>query len=67
MRNVDVQLTEGDDTAIKKGVAAGEILVVDGVDKLQPGTKVALASSSPRGPGSSKAPNSPRASRKPAS
>ena len=67
MRNVDVQLTEGDDTAIKKGVAAGEILVVDGVDKLQPGTKVALASSSPRGPGSSKAPNSPRTSRKPAS
>ena len=50
MRNVDVQLTEGDDTAVRKGVAAGEILVVDGVDKLQPGTKVALASSSPSPP-----------------
>ena len=43
MRNVDVQLTEGDDTAIRGPVAAGDVVVVDGVDKLQPGAKVALS------------------------
>lgn len=43
MRTVEVQLTEGDDTAIRRGVSAGDVVVVDGVDKLQPGTKVALA------------------------
>ena len=43
MRNVEVQLTQGDDTAVRKGVAAGETVITDGVDKLQPGTKVALA------------------------
>jgi multidrug efflux system membrane fusion protein len=43
MRNVEVQLTEGDDSAIRKGVSAGDVVVVDGVDKLQPGTPVALA------------------------
>ena len=43
MRTVEVRLTEGDDTAIGKGLAAGETVVVDGVDKLQPGVKVALA------------------------
>jgi multidrug efflux system membrane fusion protein len=41
MRNVEVQLTEGDDTSIRRGVSAGEAVVIDGVDKLQPGTKVA--------------------------
>ncbi len=35
-RNVQVQLTEGDDT-VQKGVAVGELVVIDGVDKLQPG------------------------------
>ena len=39
MRNVEVQLTEGDDTAVKSGLAAGDIVVTDGVDKLQQGTK----------------------------
>jgi len=43
MRTVDLQLTEGDDTAISKGLAAGETVVVDGVDKLQQGTKVAVS------------------------
>jgi multidrug efflux system membrane fusion protein len=40
MRNVDVQLTEGDDASIRRGLSAGENVVIDGVDKLQPGTKV---------------------------
>ncbi|HEY6929749.1 MAG TPA: MdtA/MuxA family multidrug efflux RND transporter periplasmic adaptor subunit [Thermoanaerobaculia bacterium] len=50
MRPVDVQLTEGDDAAIRKGVASGESVVIDGVDKLQPGTKVAVAGAT-TGPG----------------
>jgi multidrug efflux system membrane fusion protein len=41
-RNVQVQGTEDDKTAIAKGVSAGEIVVTEGVDKLQPGTKVAF-------------------------
>jgi multidrug efflux system membrane fusion protein len=43
MRNIEVQLTEGDDSAIRKGVSPGDVVVVDGVDKLQPGTPVSLA------------------------
>ena len=43
LRTVEVQLTEGDQTAVKSGLQANEIVVVDGVDKLQPGTKVTLA------------------------
>ena len=52
MRPVEVELTEGDQTAIQKGVAPGEVVVVEGVDKLQPGSKVAIAapgSAAPRG------------------
>ena len=42
MRNVEVALTEGDEAAIRKGVAPGEVVIIEGVDKLQPGTKVAV-------------------------
>jgi len=54
MRNVEVELTQGDDTTIRKGIAPGETVVTDGVDKLQPGIKVALATggaASPEQPG----------------
>lgn len=40
VRNVDIQLTEGDETAIAEGLKPSEIVVTDGVDKLQPGAKV---------------------------
>jgi multidrug efflux system membrane fusion protein len=60
MRNVDVQLTEGDDTAIRKGVAPGETVVVDGVDKLQPGMKVALVSATPGSSARPKASRNPK-------
>lgn len=43
MRNVEVQLTQADDTVIRRGVSSGEVVVTDGVDKLQPGMKVTLA------------------------
>ena len=49
MRTVDVALTEGENTAVRKGVSEGEVVVVDGVEKLQPGALVALASD--KGPG----------------
>ncbi|HEU0209807.1 MAG TPA: MdtA/MuxA family multidrug efflux RND transporter periplasmic adaptor subunit [Candidatus Udaeobacter sp.] len=39
-RNVEVKLTEGNETAISKGINPAEIVVTDGVDKLQPGAKV---------------------------
>ncbi len=43
IRNVDVQRTEGDETSIRSGISAGETVVIDGVDKLQPGTRVSMA------------------------
>jgi membrane fusion protein, multidrug efflux system len=49
MRPVEVQLTEGDNTSIRHGVAAGETVVTDGVDKLQPGTKVGVNRPEARG------------------
>jgi len=39
-RNVEVQLTEGDETTIRSGLAAGDRVVIDGADKLRPGSKV---------------------------
>jgi len=39
-RNVVVQLTEGEDAVIQSGLAAGDTVVIDGVDKLRPGMKV---------------------------
>jgi multidrug efflux system membrane fusion protein len=40
VRPVEVQLTEGDTTAISKGLAAGDVVVTEGVDRLQTGSKV---------------------------
>lgn len=48
-RNVQVQGSEGDQTAVAKGLSAGETVVTDGVDKLQPGAKVALRGSQTTG------------------
>lgn len=41
-RPVVVSATQGDITAIEKGVQPGEVVVTDGLDKLQPGSKVAV-------------------------
>lgn len=40
MRNIVTGPTEGDRTAITQGVAPGDMVVTDGVDKLQNGSKV---------------------------
>ena len=42
MRPIEVQGTEGDDTAVKRGLEAGEMVVTDGLEKLRPGSKVSL-------------------------
>lgn len=39
-REVTVAASEGDSTAISAGVSAGELVVTDGLDKLQPGSRV---------------------------
>lgn len=50
LRQVKQGPTEGDSTAIESGLAAGEIVVIDGIDKLKPGSKVTT-----RKPGEGKA------------
>jgi multidrug efflux system membrane fusion protein len=42
MRTVTVGLTEGNDASIDAGVQAGDSVVIDGADKLQPGSPVAI-------------------------
>jgi multidrug efflux system membrane fusion protein len=42
MRTVKVRLTDGDATAIQSGVSTGELVVTEGVDKLQPGMPVSV-------------------------
>ena len=42
MRNVALSISQGNLTAISQGIKPGEIVVTDGQDKLQPGTKVAV-------------------------
>jgi multidrug efflux system membrane fusion protein len=46
MRNVAISISQGNLTAISQSLKPGELVVTDGQDKLQPGTKVAV-----RGPG----------------
>jgi multidrug efflux system membrane fusion protein len=53
MRVVEIQATEGDDTALKSGLKAGEVVVTDGLEKLRPGSKVSVAK--PEAPGNAKA------------
>ncbi|MCE1205763.1 MAG: MdtA/MuxA family multidrug efflux RND transporter periplasmic adaptor subunit [Holophagaceae bacterium] len=42
LRIVEVQGTDGDESAVVKGLAGGETIVIDGLEKLRPGSKVAL-------------------------
>jgi membrane fusion protein, multidrug efflux system len=61
VRSVAVGPTEGDETAIESGLSPGDVVVVDGVDKLQKGTKVALRERSSDGGGSTRPAVSPAA------
>jgi membrane fusion protein, multidrug efflux system len=60
MRNISTTLTEGDEAAVDKGLQAGEVVAVDGLDKLQDGTRVqvTLSGSSPAREGGDTAPGS---------
>ena len=62
MRPVEVQLTEGDEAAIRKGVSPGEVVIVEGVDKLQPGTKVTVGAPGAPAPRTGGAREGPRGS-----
>ncbi len=47
LRIIEIQGTEGDDTAVRKGLEGGETVIIDGLEKLRPGSKIAL----PKPPG----------------
>jgi multidrug efflux system membrane fusion protein len=51
-RPVKIRTTQGDDAAVEEGVAAGELVVTDGVDKLRDGAKVEVQA--PGGAGGTK-------------
>lgn len=42
LRTIEIQGTDGDETAVKSGLSGGETVVTDGLEKLRPGSKVAL-------------------------
>jgi multidrug efflux system membrane fusion protein len=55
VRPVTLGVTEGDQTEIASGIGPGDVVVIDGVDKLQEGTKV-----STRAPGDKGSANRPQ-------
>jgi multidrug efflux system membrane fusion protein len=52
MRTVTPGPMQGDDALIEKGLAPGEVVVTDGVDKLQNGTRVEARDAKSVAPGS---------------
>ncbi len=64
LRVVKPGATEGDTTVIEDGLQPGELVVTDGVDKLQPGTKVSVKSRNgeQNAPGGAKGSAQPKAS-----
>jgi len=42
LRPIEVQATDGDESAVAKGLKGGETVVTDGLEKLRPGSRVAL-------------------------
>ena len=48
VRTIVSTLTEGDEAAVDNGLAPGENVVIDGVDKLQQGTKVSVRMADPK-------------------
>jgi multidrug efflux system membrane fusion protein len=47
LREVALRATEGEVTAVQQGLSGGETVVIDGLDKLQPGAAVALTMDTP--------------------
>jgi multidrug efflux system membrane fusion protein len=48
MRPVEVRATEGETAAIGKGLKPGELVVIEGMEKLRPGASVTLPATEPR-------------------
>ena len=46
VRPVNVEVTEGNDVSISAGLSGGEQVVVDGVDRLNAGSRVQISSAS---------------------
>jgi len=44
LRPVTLQVTEGNDVAIASGLKAGEMVLIEGMDKVQDGTRVDVQS-----------------------
>jgi multidrug efflux system membrane fusion protein len=49
LRTIEIGATEGDFTAIKSGLSPNDVVVIDGVDKLQKGSKIAARGQNPAG------------------
>ena len=47
-RDVAVSMADGDETAVASGLSAGEAVVTDGADRLQPGASVAVRFADPK-------------------
>lgn len=47
LRDIVLVATEGDVSAVRQGLSGGETVVIDGLDKLQPGAAVALTMENP--------------------
>jgi multidrug efflux system membrane fusion protein len=48
VRNVTTSLAEGDETAIDSGLETGDVVVIDGIDRLERGTKVVVRMAGPK-------------------
>jgi len=48
MRPVEVLASQGDQIALKSGLASGETVVTDGIEKLRPGAKISIPNASSR-------------------
>ena len=55
-RNVTISLTQGNTTVVTSGVSPGDVLVTDGQDKLQTGSKIEPRSNPPVGTNTGTAP-----------
>lgn len=47
VRNITIGIAEGDNTSVESGLQAGERVVIDGIDKLQQGSKVTVRMAGP--------------------
>jgi hypothetical protein len=54
MRPVEILASQGDRTALRAGVVAGETVATDGIERLRPGAKVTIPGSEPQQAGKDK-------------